>query len=109
MVSGKESGFGEGVRLFADPRIPYLYSRFIVRETGFSESWSQLFSLERPIHPSPFLIGGYVLRGIRIDNSTSPDSSFIDQVSGGKVAPTIVPAPWFLHGDGWRCKSVTGL
>jgi hypothetical protein len=22
MVSGKESGFGEGVRLFADPRIP---------------------------------------------------------------------------------------
>ena len=67
MVCGKESGFGEGVRLFPDPRIPYPDSRFIVRETGFSESWFGSALLSREVR-------GLRLRGI--SGEASPDSRF---------------------------------
>jgi hypothetical protein len=38
----------KGVRLFADPRIPYLYSRFIVRETGFTLNGLSSFEFHLP-------------------------------------------------------------
>ena len=53
--------------LQTDPRIPYPDSRFIVRETGFSERDSMS---PHPIHPFPFWIQGYGLGGSGLIDST---------------------------------------
>jgi hypothetical protein len=53
--------------LQTDPRIPYPDSRFIVRETGFSESWFGSALLSREVR-------GLRLRGI--SGEASPDSRF---------------------------------
>ena len=82
MVSGKESGFGEGVRLFADSRISIPDS--LLGKRGSVRVGSALLS-RKADSPLPFPDSGIVLRGI--GGLTFPDSSFINQVSGGKVAP----------------------
>ena len=96
MVCGKESGCGEGVRLFADPRIPNLYSRFGVRETGFSESWLSSALLSREVRFTPplsFPDWGIVLRGIGIPDSLLEELSQRIPASGITVRSYPNPEP----------------
>ena len=79
MVFGKESGCGEGVRLFADSRIPIPDSLLGKRDTVRVGS-AQLFSLERCDSPLSFPDWGIRLREIKIDRFNS--SRFKLQDSG---------------------------